>query len=108
MFLSLNVCIARPLEAVEEASNTHIISRKVSENAKRQTLELNGMTNNIGAEREETSKHMRRFQTNKGLGFVPAKSVVLGSWRVPHSKLDQNPGFHSDYARPRTRPPSHN
>ncbi|KAG5016529.1 hypothetical protein JHK85_022665 [Glycine max] len=120
-FLSLNVCTARPLVvAVEEASNTTQIniSRKVSENVKKQPLELNGMTseginakiNNMGAEREESSEHtMRKVHPNKALGFVPVKPLaVLVSWHVPHSKHDQNPGFHSDYARPRTRPPSHN
>ncbi|TKY68531.1 hypothetical protein E2542_SST04786 [Spatholobus suberectus] len=126
MFLSLNVCTARPLVAVEEASNTRInISRKVSENSKKQPFGLNGMAktegikvkSNMGAEREESSKHMKKVHPDKvlesteqqeNLGFVPVKSVVLVSWHVPHSKQDQNPGFHSDYARPRTRPPSHN
>jgi len=27
---------------------------------------------------------------------------------VPHRKESKNPGFYSDYSRPRTRPPSHN
>ncbi|RDX78795.1 hypothetical protein CR513_40868, partial [Mucuna pruriens] len=126
MFLSLNVCTARPLVAVEEAPNTQInISRKVSENGKKKPLELNGMTNSegievkkIGAdEREESSKQMKKVDMNKALqsteqqeilGLVAVKSVVLVSWQVPQSKQDQNPGFHSDYARPKTRPPSHN
>ncbi|XP_029129033.1 uncharacterized protein LOC114916478 [Cajanus cajan] len=122
MILSLNVCTSRPLVAVEDESNTHFnISRKVSDNVKKQPLEFNGMKktegikveSNIGAEGEESSKHMKKAhleskEKQEILGFVPDKSVVLVSWHVPRSKQDQNPGFHSDYARPRTRPPSHN
>ncbi|KAK7317427.1 hypothetical protein RJT34_01660 [Clitoria ternatea] len=122
LFLSLNICIARPLVDVEEASNTQIrISGKV------QPLESkNGMIkpegtrakNSIGAV-EESSKHMKMVvDHNKALestkqeeisGFVAVmKRVDSVPLHVPHIKQDQNPGFHSDYSRPTTRPPSHN
>ena len=38
----------------------------------------------------------------------PKISGVSVSWSVPHRKEGKNPGFYSDYSRPRTRPPSHN
>jgi hypothetical protein len=39
----------------------------------------------------------------------PKISGVSVSWSVPHrNKEGKNPGFYSDYSRPRTRPPSHN
>lgn len=38
----------------------------------------------------------------------PKISAVSVSWSVPHRKEGKNPGFYSDYSRPRTRPPSHN
>ncbi|KAK7313832.1 hypothetical protein VNO77_39034 [Canavalia gladiata] len=129
LFVSLNVCTARPLVAVEDASNTQINNfGKVSENAKKEPLESNhskGTTkpegnkvkNNIEVVRVESSKHTKKFHLNKALesteqqeisGFTPVKSVASVSWHVPYSKQDQNPRFHSDYSRPRSRPPSHN
>lgn len=101
----------------------------MSENAKKQPLESNGATDtedvkvkdtNIGAVREERrSQHMKSVHDLNALestdkqrkisGHVPIKSVVNPvSWSVPHGKQGQNPGFYSDYSRPRTRPPSHN
>lgn len=62
-------------------------------------------------------------QSNKGLtrgkfsgGVLRKQPLVYVSRRVPSKKQDskknsykdKNPGFYSDYSRPRTRPPSHN
>ncbi|KAK2354375.1 hypothetical protein QL285_091903 [Trifolium repens] len=111
LLLSLNVCISRTLVAVEEPSSTQIkISEKVlKKNGKKEPLKSNGATktedikvkNNIGVVqvqhmKQEISKH------------VPKKSGVSVYWSVPHSKHGKNPGFYSDYSRPKTRPPSHN
>lgn len=41
-------------------------------------------------------------------GAVPNPSLVDASWRVPGRGLEEHPGFHVDYAEPRTHPPSHN
>ncbi|RRT75440.1 hypothetical protein B296_00023853 [Ensete ventricosum] len=42
-------------------------------------------------------------------GAVPYPSLVDASWRVkPGRGLEEHPGFHVDYAEPRTHPPSHN
>jgi hypothetical protein len=81
----------------------------VLKNGQKEPLKSNGATktedikvkNNIGVVqvqhmKQEISKH------------VPKKSGVSVYWSVPHSKHGKNPGFYSDYSRPKTRPPSHN
>ncbi|THF94663.1 hypothetical protein TEA_002877 [Camellia sinensis var. sinensis] len=45
-------------------------------------------------------------------GSIPLKPLVsVSNWHLPHNHknvVDDHLGFHSDYSRPRTRPPSHN
>lgn len=50
------------------------------------------------------------MKNKKGLipGVARIKSFISVSWHVPHKNGNGNPGFYSDYSRPRTRPPSHN
>lgn len=41
-------------------------------------------------------------------GAVQIESRVSVSWRVPRKNRNELPDLHSDYSRPRTRPPCHN
>ncbi|XP_058751942.1 root meristem growth factor 10-like [Vicia villosa] len=110
LLLSFNVCTSRILVELEETSSTKInISEKVSKSMEKEPLESNGETKtedmkvnkNIGVVQV---KHMKQEVSR----HVPRKSGVSVSWLVPHRKEGKNPGFYSDYSRPRTRPPSHN
>ncbi|CAL5196448.1 unnamed protein product [Lathyrus oleraceus] len=110
LLLSLNVCTSRILVELEEASSTQInISEKVSKIVEKESLESNGGTktedikvkNNI---RVVQVQHMKQEISR----HVPRKSGVSISLSVPRRKESKNPGFYSDYSRPRTRPPSHN
>lgn len=78
------------------------------ENAEKQPIESNGKTKTedmIGA-LEHMKKDYLKGQESTKKREISVKSVSLS---VPHSKVEgQNPGFYSDYSRPRTRPPSHN
>lgn len=78
------------------------------ENAEKQPIESNGETKTediIGAVEHMKKEHLKGQESTKKRDI----SMKLVSWSVPHSKVEgQNPGFYSDYSRPRTRPPSHN
>lgn len=46
---------------------------------------------------------------NNNIGVVQVHHIKQEiSDHDPHRKEGKNPGFYSDYSRPRTRPPSHN
>ncbi|KAI4323777.1 hypothetical protein L6164_023356 [Bauhinia variegata] len=122
--LSKYPCTAHHLVAVDETSNVQSnIHGKVAGNVKKHSIESSveaekeGIKSIGGAmtQRSKTTNaidDIKKFKSSSEqedlLGQAPAKSVVSVSWRVPHKKQDQNPGFYSDYSRPRTRPPSHN
>lgn len=83
----------------------------------KEPLESNGSTktehikikNKIEAVQHMKNMHYKAIKSTKQLeipSHVPKKSSA--SWSVHQRKEDQNPGFYSDYSRPRTRPPSHN
>ncbi|CAK8561190.1 unnamed protein product [Lathyrus sativus] len=106
LLLSLNVCTSRILVELEEESSTHInISEKVSKNVEKEPLETKTenikVKNNIGVVQVQ---HMKQEFSR----HVPRKSGVSVSLSMPQRKEGKNPGFYSDYSRPRTRPPSHN
>ena len=54
------------------------------------------------------SKDSKAITKSSGHDQNPIKPLVSVSWYAPHKNHRQNAGFHSDYAMPRTRTPSHN
>ncbi|CAJ2657122.1 unnamed protein product [Trifolium pratense] len=105
LFLSFSVCTSRTLVAVEDPSSTQInISEKVSKNEEKEPLTSNGATKTEDIKVKNNIRHLKQ----ENASHVPKNSGVSVYWSVPHSKQGKNPGFYSDYSRPKTRPPSHN
>jgi hypothetical protein len=78
----------------------------VLKNGQKEPLKSNGATKteDIKVKNMKQVQHMKQ-EISK---HVPRKSGVSVYWSVPRSKHGKNPGFYSDYSRPKTRPPSHN
>jgi hypothetical protein len=53
------------------------------------------------------SKDSKAITKSSGHDQNPIKPLVSVSWYAPHKNHRQIAGFHSDYAMPRTRAPSH-
>ncbi|XP_042489752.1 root meristem growth factor 10-like [Macadamia integrifolia] len=53
-------------------------------------------------------KKVKKKRKGKVTAVSQVESLVSVSWHIDHNKQKGNPGFNSDYAPPKTHPPSHN
>ncbi|XP_057951878.1 uncharacterized protein LOC131146339 [Malania oleifera] len=119
--ISMPACHARCFRVVNMASGTqpHLSSKVqvADQRANKDTVQklrengesMTGKKTHSGAFVQNLKELHALLKEMTGVKFKGANSgVVQNKSPNPHEKQNKNPGFYSDYSRPRTRPPSHN
>ncbi|XP_077242362.1 root meristem growth factor 10 [Tasmannia lanceolata] len=129
--LSLHACNARHLGAIHKVSikdsekmkfdkkliqekPVQLLPEEFQKQNHQQINEEGAINGRLGGSSLKKTKDMKALPkqieatSGKFSGVVRIESLVTVSWRIPHDKHGEHPGFNLDYSPPKTHPPSHN